>query len=308
MSADSQVMSAQLFIGVDGGGTGCRARVEDAEGNVLGSGISGPATTRLGLDKAMASIQAAIDAAVAEAGLSAAGLAGIHAGIGLAGIGRKGAYEALTALPHPYASLSFASDGLIACIGAHSGQDGGIVIVGTGSFGLARVGGIEVRVGGYGFPISDEGSGADLGLQAIRLALRASDGRLDTTPLLTDVLARFGHDPFEAVAWMDKASATDYATFAPLVMRHADNGDPAGRRIVQGAAEQIDGLVRALVERGAPRIALIGGLSSAIEPWLAPDVRRRLKPVDSDAVTGAILMAREASGRVASSTTGAQPV
>ncbi len=31
-----------------------------------------------------------------------------------------------------------------------------------------------MRVGGYGFPISDEGSGADLGLKAIRLALRAS--------------------------------------------------------------------------------------------------------------------------------------
>ena len=31
----------QLYIGVDGGGTGCRARVEDAEGDVLGSGICG---------------------------------------------------------------------------------------------------------------------------------------------------------------------------------------------------------------------------------------------------------------------------
>jgi glucosamine kinase len=107
------------------------------------------------------------------------------------------------------------------------------------------------------------------------------------------VLARFSDDPFEAVAWMDRASATDYATFAPLVMRHADNGDPTGRRIVQGAAEQVDGLVRALVDRGAPRVALIGGLSSAIEPWLAPDVRRRLKPPDGDAVAGALILARQ---------------
>ena len=50
--------------------------------------------------------------------------------------------------------------------------EGGIIIVGTGSIGSAVVGGCEVRVGGYGFPISDEGSGADLGLHAIRLALR----------------------------------------------------------------------------------------------------------------------------------------
>ena len=33
--------SNSLFAGVDGGGTGCRARIEDAEGRVLGSGIAG---------------------------------------------------------------------------------------------------------------------------------------------------------------------------------------------------------------------------------------------------------------------------
>lgn len=282
-----------LYLGVDGGGTGCRARIETPDGAILGAGLAGPATTRLGVEASVAAIMTAATAALDEAGLSAADWPRVRAGIGLAGIGRKGAREALAATPLPFASVRFASDGLIACIGAHGGQDGGIVIVGTGSFGLARVGGREERVGGYGFPISDEGSGADLGLQAIRLALRAFDGRVDRTALLGDVLARFADDPAAAVAWMDKASATDYATFAPLVMRHADNGDPAGRRIVQGAAEQVDGLCRALFERGAPRIALIGGLSSAIEPWLAPDVRRKLKPVDADAVAGAIWMAKQ---------------
>ncbi len=288
--------SAPLFIGVDGGGTGCRARLENARGSGLGTGIAGPATIRLGLDQAMASVETACLAALAEAGFGAEHLARVHAGIGLAGIGRKGALAALAARPHPFASVGFASDGLIACIGAHSGKDGGIVIVGTGSFGLARVEGREIRVGGYGFPISDEGSGADLGLQAIRLALRAADGRLEASPLLHDVIARFNSDPFDAVAWMDRATATDYATFAPLVMRHADQGDPMGRRIVQGAAEQIDELVRALVGRGAKRIALIGGLSSAIEPWLAPDVRRRLTPLEGDAVAGALQLARARAG------------
>jgi glucosamine kinase len=41
-------MSEVFYLGVDGGGSGCRARLEDAGGNVLGSGASGPATTRLG--------------------------------------------------------------------------------------------------------------------------------------------------------------------------------------------------------------------------------------------------------------------
>jgi len=75
-------------------------------------------------------------------------------------------------------------------------------------------------------------------------------------------------------------------------MRHADLGDPVGRRIVQNAAEQIDGLVRALLERGAPRVALLGGLATAMEAWLAPDVRRRLSPPLGDAMSGAIALAR----------------
>ena len=196
----------------------------------------------------------------------------------------------------PFASIDFVSDGVGACLGAHSGQDGAIVIAGTGSIGLGFVEGRDLRVGGYGFPISDEGSGADLGLKAVQLALRAHDGRYERTALLAEVMQRFEGDPMEAVAWMDRASATDYAALAPMVMRHADQGDPVGRRIVQSAAEQIDTLVRVLFEKGAPRVTLLGGLSSPLEPWLSPDVRRRLKPADGDAVSGAIILAKRSLG------------
>lgn len=287
----------RYFLGVDGGGTGCRARLEDEDGNVLGQGLSGPATTRLGIAEAWASIARAFGAAIEEAGFGKRQIARTHAGIGLAGIGRKGALEALNAVPHPFASVDFVSDGVGACLGAHSGQDGAIVVAGTGSIGLGFADGRDLRAGGYGFPISDEGSGADLGLKAVQLALRAHDGRHERTPLLTELMQRFSNDPMEAVAWMDRATATDYAAFAPLVMRHADQGDPVGRRIVQAAAEQIDTLVRVLFEKGAPRVTLLGGLASPLEPWLAPDVRRRLKPADGDAVAGAIILAKRRAAR-----------
>ena len=284
--------NAHLFIGVDGGGTGCRARIEDAEGRLLGTGIAGPAAVRLGIDRSVATLESACRAAAAEAGLTTEALAGMDAGVGLAGICRKGVLEELMARPHPFRSVVYVNDATIACIGAHGGRDGGIVIVGTGSIGFAVVKGREVRIGGYGFPISDEGSGADLGLHAIRLALRASDGRALATSFTREVMVRFDNDPFEAVAWMDRATATEYATLAPLVMRHADAGDPVGRRIVREAAEQIDELVRRLIECGAPRVALIGGLASSIEPWLAPDVQRGLSPVEGDAIAGALYLAR----------------
>jgi len=283
-----------LFVGVDGGGTGCRARVEDAKGCLLGTGIAGPAALRIGVDRALAEVEKACRVALEEAGLGSDALNSVHAAVGLAGVGRKGVLEQLVLRPHPFRSVVYAHDATIACIGAHGARDGGIVIVGTGSVGFAVVGGREVRVGGYGFPISDEGSGADLGLHAIRLALRAYDKRAVETSLTHDVMMRFHNDPFEAVAWMDHATATDYAIFAPLVMRHADAGDPVARRIIRDAAEQIDELVRRLSDCGASRVALLGGLASSMQPWLAPDVQRRLVPVEGDAVDGALHLARRA--------------
>ena len=234
--------------------------------------------------------------AIAEARLEPPDVSRIRAAVGIAGIRRKGIQEQFAALAHPFASLRFMSDGLIACLGAHGGKDGGIVIVGTGSIGIARVKGHDLSVGGYGFPISDEGSGADLGLRAIRLAMRALDGRAEASQLTARNSQRFHDDPFEVVAWMDRATATDYANLAPLVLRYADQGDPLGRQIAQAGAEKINGLVSALVERGAPRVALIGGLASAIEAWLTPDVRRCLSPPEGDAISGAIILAREDDG------------
>ena len=287
--------SNALFAGVDGGGTGCRARIEDAAGRVLGTGLAGPASLRFGVECAVAEVEKACRAALADAGLDSDALAAVHVAAGLAGIGRKGVAEQLAARTHPYRSVIYAHDATVACLGAHGAREGGIVIVGTGSIGFAVVGGREVRVGGYGFPISDEGSGADLGLHAIRLALRAYDQRAVGTSLTREVMMRFHNDPSEAISWMDRATATDYATFAPLVMRHADAGDSVARRIVRDAAEQIDELVRRLTECGAARVALLGGLASPMQPWLAPDVQRRLVPIEGDAVDGALHLARRAA-------------
>ena len=283
--------SGPLFLAVDGGGTGCRARLETADGMVLGHGLAGPAATRFGIEASWGAIQTAFYNAFAEAGLALDGSRTIHAGIGVAGFQRPGASQALAAQPNPFTSLRFAADSEIACLGAHNGADGAIVIIGTGSCGLARVGSHWLQVGGYGFPVSDEGSGAYLGLRVIRNALLAHDGRLQKTPLLNEVLDRFSHDPRNIIQWMDHATATDYASFAPIVVRHVEDGEPSARRIMQAAAAKIDAICRTLLDGGAPRLSLIGGLASVLENWLAPDLRRRLSPPLGDPLDGASLLA-----------------
>lgn len=280
-----------FYLGVDAGGSHTRARLTTEDGRLLGTGLGGPANTRLGLEPAIREIEGACRLALDEAGLGPDEVAQVRAGIGIAGLNRKGVLPALREHPFPFASLAIASDAAIACLGAHNGEDGGIVIVGTGSVGFARVGEQTVVVGGYGFPISDEGSGADLGLRAIRASLWARDGRIAQTAMTLEVLERFHGSAGEIVGWMDRATATDYATFAPLVMDYADRGDAVAEPIVQECARRVDRLIRVLLERGAPHCCLMGGLAPRICDWLAAGVRRRLREPLGDALDGAILLA-----------------
>ena len=44
------------YVGIDGGGTSCRARIRDQHGQLIGEGKSGSANILLGVDLAMSSI------------------------------------------------------------------------------------------------------------------------------------------------------------------------------------------------------------------------------------------------------------
>src|SRR5260370_34404052 len=154
MNAPAPRKNVRLLVGVDGGGTGCRARIADAEGCVLGTGIAGPAAVRLGIGRSLAAVENACRAAGAGAGLQPDALAEMDAGVGLAGIGRKGVLEAIVARPHPFRSVIYVNDANIACIGAPSGRARGIAIHGTGSAGFAGGRGQRVEAAAARVPIS----------------------------------------------------------------------------------------------------------------------------------------------------------
>ncbi|MEJ2408799.1 MAG: BadF/BadG/BcrA/BcrD ATPase family protein [Novosphingobium sp.] len=276
------------YLGIDAGGSHCRARLIDVQGTVIGHGKSGAANARIGLEALYGTLKEAVDQAVAEAGLTREQRAAIHAGMGIAGITRPGVREALDAFDFGFASAAYATDAQIANLGAHAGADGAILIIGTGSVAQLRVNGEDFTIGGYGFPISDEGSGAALGLSAMRHALRALDGRTRKTELSAAVTERFGHDTAQAIAWMDQASPRDYGTFAPLVMDYAEADDAIARSIVEDAAAHIERFVETIFERGATRCALVGGLSARMKPWLRARTVERLSEPAGDALDGAL--------------------
>ncbi len=117
------------------------------------------------------------------------------------------------------------------------------------------------RVGGWGFPVSDEGSGAWLGSEAVRRVLWASDGLTPWTDLLRAIFEQFGSDPHAIVRWTSTARPRDYASLAPSIVEHAANADRMATHLMQVAAMHIDALATRLIELGVMRLSLMGGLA-----------------------------------------------
>jgi glucosamine kinase len=285
-------MTEYFFIGIDGGASSCRARLRDLQGNLLGEGCSGPANIHLDLDLAKGSIRAASRAAVRAAGLDERILHRAHAGLGLAGAGLKSTCDRLRAGLSSFASIVLATDAYVAWLGAHQGGNGGIVILGTGSCGLAIVDGRRVDVGGWGAEISDEAGGQRMGREALRRSLWSFDGRAERTKLSELILDRYRRDPANIVSFAASATPAQYAELAPLVFEYASRKDPLAVELVKETADSAARIIDRLIAGGAAAISLIGGLAEPLTPWLPSRLRSFLAAPQSDPLDGAILMAR----------------
>src|SRR6185503_11710533 len=101
----------------------CRARLETADGKVLGRGLAGPASMRFGFEASRDAVMDATLQCFREAGLAEADLKQTYTGIGLAGTGQRGAREELEAWRHPFAGVWFEGDGYLALLGAFEGGE-----------------------------------------------------------------------------------------------------------------------------------------------------------------------------------------
>lgn len=290
-----------IFIGVDGGATQCRVRVEDNAGKILGQALGGPANIRLSVEHAWHSIYQTLTEALAGSAITlepGQQPYRLHAGIGLAGCEYTEACAAFLNGPHPFTTMHLMSDAHVACLGAHQGKEGAIIIVGTGVVGHQIQGDQHHRVGGWGFPNDDVGGGAWLGLEAVRLTFQWLDRRIEKTPLLQDIFDFFDKDTNHFIKWVDQANSTEYARLAPLVINHSHQEDANAVKLMKKAAQAINRLGSVLEKLQVNKetllpCSLIGGLAPFIEAWIEEDLRARLVPRQADANAGAILMIRE---------------
>jgi glucosamine kinase len=279
--------TVQFFLGVDGGGTRCRARLRDSSGHEIGRGIGPASNIYLDFEEAMQVVRDTIEATIPPG--TAKG--DIAIGLSLAGLSDDKEAERVAAALPGFARVVAVNDAVAACVGANGLGDGGLIIAGTGSAGIARVGARTTIIGGRGFWLGDDGSAARLGEAALRATMRALDGLEPTSGLATALARHFDDDPLRMSRWALDARPRDYGAFAPQILDVARSGDARALEIVCEAADAIAALANTLSALGAKRIALVGGFGEPLRPFLPPDVAKLLLRPRRDAVDGAILLA-----------------
>lgn len=289
-------MTAPLYVGVDGGGTSCRARLQDAQGNIIGQGLSGSANVYQNPEGTLVSIIDAVDKALAEAGLSPDDKARVHAGLGLAGAEITTSQKFLDQWQHPFASMVYQNDAHTACLGAHGGDNGAMLIIGTGIKGWLIEGEDIHGWTGWGFPLADQGSGAWLGLRVLQETLRAVDGLRDHTVVTKEVLEKFDGDASQIAVWAATAKSGDYGQFAPLAVHNKKNGDAVAVQIMQEQADLVAEMLDQMIGRTHGKIALLGGLTPFVKENLPEKYQQYFVDAQDDAQTGALAMIRRAQG------------
>ncbi|MDX3925107.1 MAG: N-acetylglucosamine kinase [Shinella sp.] len=280
-----------FIIGIDGGGTSCRAAVANPEGVILGRGKSGSANILTDPNAAIVSITEAAKAAFRDAGLDENTIASASAFLGLAGTN----VGDLTHYVHdrlPFRHTDIDSDGLIALQGAIGDADGSVAILGTGTIYMARSAGKVHYIGGWGFLVGDLGGGARIGHALLQEALLAYDGIHSSSSVTDAVLGEFKNDPRSIVEFARLSKPGDFGRFAPLVFEHAAGGDQIALSLLEGAAKTVNEALDVITGIGGnERLCLLGGLAPLYPQWLSPKHRAILIAPLADALTGAVALA-----------------
>jgi N-acetylglucosamine kinase-like BadF-type ATPase len=242
-----------FYLGIDGGGTKTRCVLGD-ETRILATAVAGGSNViRLGEAQARESLHASVLDACATAKINPDRIRGIC--IGAAGAGRPeivGRIQSILAELTP-ASIEVVGDMVIALEAAFGEGPGVIAIAGTGSIVYGRdATGRTARAGGWGYAISDEGSGHWIGRQAVSTILRARDAGQDTA-LAALVLQAWNLPDLSALVETANAQPPpDFPRLFPVVLKAANERDGMARALLADAGSQLAGLTAKVVTRLMP--------------------------------------------------------
>lgn len=217
-------------IAIDGGGTKTDTVLFDTEGNILARHVGpGNNPTDIGCDEARKRLMEDIDAVYRNAGGAVETLYG-----GIAGTLPNGdIYSDEISRRYDIRCVRIEDDGCNLISGAFGHADGCGMVCGTGSSLFVRREGQPLRhIGGKGYMIDTGGSGFEIGRDAICMALRAADGRIEHT-VLQELLGEMLGCPVDdrVIPMVHRGGRPYIASFAAAVF--------AGRRMGDRVCEEI---------------------------------------------------------------------
>lgn len=267
-----------LYLAMDGGGSGSRARLADADGTVLAQAESGPANIASDFVSALANLRG-----LALSVIGARPLSEVRAVLGIAGANLSGAGPRL-AQELPFRAC-VVQDVTTTLRGALGQADGILAAIGTGSVFARQLGGQTRAIGGWGFRLGDEASGAWMGRLILNSITRMLDGYGPLSPLAEALLSEMGGGP-GLVAFSLRATP---AEFGHLVHRLASApNDPLTAQVLAKTQAELRAAIGLLQTDPPLPVVWQGGLG----PFLALPDWPRAAPLGS-ALDGAMAMARD---------------
>jgi len=283
----------EFLIGVDGGGSGTRVRLARIDGVALAEGTAGPSGLLHGIKSAWSAVEEAAAQAFTNAGLPQPPRENVAIGLGLAGVHNKQWAANFVAANPGYAAVALATDAFTTVLGAHEGQPGAIIALGTGSVGeILHADGTRHEVGGWGFPAGDEAGGAWIGMKAINHIQHVIDGRAKPSEFASAVIEACGGDRDRIQVWLANATQTNYAQLARIVLQHGDSNDVA-REILIEAGKQVALIGDALDPARKLPIALCGGLGEPLRAYLPSELLQRIVPPKGDSAAGGLRLIQQ---------------
>jgi glucosamine kinase len=289
---------ARFYLGVDGGGTNCRVRLADADLRPLGEANGGRSNLQIEAgEPAFRSIMDGTREVFAKAGIDYAETANTYACFGMAGGRLPSARDEFEARPWPFAKVRVFDDIDIARAGALGDEDGGTIIVGTGSAALAVVDGQRFQCGGWGFHIGDQMSGAILGRELVRWAVEAKDQLVAGSPLTEAVIQQLGGSLDAVMDWsFSGRRPADYGALMPLFFEFYEKGDRVAMQLMEIELGYIDTYVAWFKQRGVTRMATVGGFGTRLYPLLTARYGEFMVPARHEPLHGAIILAKQIFG------------
>ncbi len=252
-----------LLIGIDSGGTSCRAVLCDETGKVLRNcTVPGHNPNADGFEPLEESFRQCLSEVLADFGGLNAPLDAIHVGAAGGSGGNRQILEDMLRRLLPCAkAVSVSTDALIALSAGLGRKDGGVLIAGTGTVGFLRMGENLPRFGGWGYQVDKGGSGWHLGRDGFRAAMAGYDAGLPATAL-TALFEDHLHMTMPAAIPALYRGDVSLASCAPLVFRAAQEGDGVALQILrENAACLADTITRMYRNFDAPlTVVLTGGL------------------------------------------------